>query len=283
METRSNGLASSHYFEMDSQIVGDRFRIDVGWPLGANVPDKPLRVVYVMDGNLSFALAHLYCAMQARDLIQPDFERLLVVGVGYPNPEEMSIRRARDLTPENANPPELSAPIAASAKILGLKKAQGGADQFLKFLESELDPVVRANYPTIEGDTGIVGDSFGGLFTFHCFVKQSKLFNRFWLGSPGVFEQHVSQIKVFESLVQGKLDRDIKMFLTWGGLEETGPIDLYRDLAKNTRNLTQILAAHPNPRLTWGHTIYPGHTHTTVAFPAQCEALRFLYGPKPLN
>ena len=44
--------------------------------------------------------------------------------------------------------------------------APGGADKFLAFLEKELDPLIRSRYNAKPGPAGILGDSFGGTFTF---------------------------------------------------------------------------------------------------------------------
>ena len=60
----------------------------------------------------------------------------------------------------------------------------GGADNFLKFIQNELIPVIDANYRVVPGERVMVGYSLGGLFGAYAMFESPELFNRNILISP---------------------------------------------------------------------------------------------------
>jgi predicted alpha/beta superfamily hydrolase len=123
----------------------------------------------------------------------------------------------------------------------------------------------------------ILGDSFGGTFTFYAFLKQSKLFNRYWLGSPGIFTTGTDYVGQFETLLKKQIVHPTKMFLSMGSLEIDGGIDFYQDMGRSFKRLLSALDKAPNDRLKWTSKIYDGYTHTSVVAPALNDALLYLF------
>jgi predicted alpha/beta superfamily hydrolase len=154
----------------------------------------------------------------------------------------------------------------------------GGADKFLAFLEGELDPFIRSKYNTTNKPAGILGGSFGGTFTFYAFLKQSRLFDRFWLGSPGILTTDTDYVAKFAALLKGKLAHPSKMFLSLGSRELNGGLDLYEDVGRNFTRLVSALNRTPNDRLDWTSKIYDGRTHTSGFAPSLTDALLYLFG-----
>ena len=157
--------------------------------------------------------------------------------------------------------------------------APGGADKFLGFLEKELDPLIRSRYSVKPGPAGILGDSFGGTFTFYAFLKQSPLFHKYWLGSPGIFTTDTDYLAQIDTVVAGTLVHETRMFLSSGELEAHGGVSFYEDMGRKFDQLVGVLDQRRNGRLTYRAKRYPGHTHTTVLAPAINDALLYLYGP----
>jgi predicted alpha/beta superfamily hydrolase len=271
-------VRGSEAFELESKAVGDTMAVGVWQPdpafLGARgvASGGPLDLVYVLDGSWALGVAATICNLQLVDLVRPGFPPLLLVGVDYP--EGRPNARSRDYTMKDSVPKAMAAQLAASPST-----APGGADEFLNFLERELDPVIRSRYNVTSGPAGILGDSFGGTFTFHAFLRQSPLFSRYWLGSPGLFTTDTDYIGQVEKVVAGRLAHDTRMFLSFGELEATGGVALYEDMGRNFSRLVGVLEQRSNPRLTYRSKRYPGHTHTTVLAPAINDALLYLYGP----
>ena len=271
-------VRGSEAFELESKEVGDTMAVGVCQPdpqllafRGLAAGEK-LDAVYVLDGSWALGIAAAVCTLQLADLVRPGFPPLLLVGVDYP--EGRPNARSRDYTMKDSVPKAMVQAMAANPAT-----APGGADKFLAFLEKELDPLIRSRYSTKPGPAGILGDSFGGTFTFHAFLKQSPLFNKYWLGSPGLFTTDTDYIGQVEQVLAGGLVHDTRMFLSSGELEASGGVSLYEEMGRNFARLVGVLDQRRNTRLTYQAKRYPGHTHTTVAAPAINDALLYLYGP----
>ena len=271
-------LRSSDSYTYDSREVEDQFAIGVWSPAeffeaqGLEAGATAMDVVYVLDGSWALGLTASICMLQLFDLVKPGFPPLLLVGVDYPQGAMNS--RSRDYTMSDSVFLGHREYLEASAKT-----RPGGAKKFLRFLENELDPFIRNTYNCTDNPAGILGASFGGTFTFYAFLQQSNVFNRFWLGSPGIFTTNTDYTGQFEELLQGDLVHDTKMYLSFGEAEAGGGIDFYEDMGRNFNRLTSALSRHPNEHLDWDSKIYPGHTHATIVGAAISDALFYLYGP----
>jgi len=271
-------LRGSDGFDLESKAVADTMAVGVWQPdpqllaAGRRSAGDKLDVVYVLDGAWALSMAATTCSLQLVDLIRPGFPPLLLVGVDYP--EGRPNGRSRDYTMKDSVPKAMAQQLAAQPVT-----APGGADRFLTFLEKELDPIIRSRYNVKDAPAGILGDSFGGTFTFYAFLKQSPLFSRYWLGSPGLFTTSTDYLGQLERMIAGRLVHDTRMFLSFGELEATGGVDFYEDMGRNFNRLVELLAKSENERLTYRSKIYPGHTHTTILAPALNDALLYLYGP----
>jgi predicted alpha/beta superfamily hydrolase len=270
-------VRGSDSFQLESKAVGDTFAVGVVPPertvldRGTVKDEGVYQLVYVLDGSWALAMVAGIAMLQLVDLIRPGFPPLLLVGVDYP--EGHANCRSRDYTMVDSVWPAMVPVLEASPDT-----APGGAEKFLAFLEDELDPLIRSRYPVQDGPAGILGDSFGGTFTFYAFLRQTRLFDRYWLGSPGIFTTDTDYVAQFSEVVRGKLVHDTRMYLTFGEEEANGPVDFYADMGRNYRRMLEELAAHPNGQLTYADQLYPGHTHTTVVAPAMNDALLYLYG-----
>lgn len=268
-------LRDTESFEYHSKAVGDKMAVGVwsppkGLPGGALADEKPLDVVYVLDGSWALGIAATICMLQYVDLIHPGFAPVLLVGVDYPVGRPNA--RTRDYTMADQVPSSMREKFSTTPET-----TPGGADKFLAFLEEELDPFIRSKYNTTQRPAGILGDSFGGTFTFYAFLRQSKLFDRYWLGSPGIFTNNTDYVAQFETLLKGKLAHPTKMFVSCGSREINGGVALYEEVGRNYNRLVSALNRTPNDKLVWASKIYDGHTHTSVVAPALSDALLYLF------
>ncbi len=274
-------VRSSEYFDVESQAIGDTMAVGVWSPPPHPMlpPDEsPLQLVYVLDGSFALGLAAACCQLQAVDLVRPGFPRLLLVGLDYR--EDKLNARTRDYTPAGAVPESLMemtrqyCPDGVPPEML-----PGGAEQFLRFMTDELDPLIRGKYHVADGPAGILGDSYGGSFVNYAFIRQSPLFDRYWFGSPGIFTTDADLAGQFIETARGRLIHDTKMFLSMGALEMKGGVPFYEDMGRQFSRMTSALETNPNDQLTFRSKIYSDHTHTTVVLPAINDAICYLYGP----
>ncbi len=259
-----------------SKSVGDTMAVGVWQPpkrfLDAREnPEAPLDVLYVLDASWAFGVSSTVCMLALADSIRPGFPPLMLVGVDYAVGDVNA--RSRDYTMPSSIPQDMAKKFASSPKT-----AIGGAEKFLAFLEGELDPFIRSNYNTTNNRAGLLGDSFGGTFAFYAFLNQSKLFDRYWIGSPGIFPTESDYAEQFEVLIASKLRHDAKMFLSLGSKEANGGVNIYEQTGRFYNQIVGSLNRFPNKQLTWAAKTYAGHTHTSVVIPAMSDALLYLYG-----
>ena len=268
-------LRNSEGFVFHSKHVGDSLAVGVWQPPELfmqmiQAAGKPLDLVYLVDGSFALGQAAGIAGLQYADALKPGFPPLLLVGIDYlvdkPNARTRDYTHtdlAVKLTPGETTP----------------ENTIGGADSFLRFLEEELDPMIRSKYNVTHEPAGILGDSYGGTFTFHAFRRQSKLFNKYFLGSPGLFTTGVDYLGEIAQLLEGELVHDTRMYLTFGGMEMNGGYPTYEDMGRNYNKLVSILTKANNPQLEFLSKIYANHTHTTIVVPAYNDAMLYLYGP----
>src|SRR6185503_14410027 len=143
-----------------SAVLGEDRIILVRTPAGYETNKVSYPVLYMTDGD-----AHMgHTASTIEFLTQNGrISDLIVVGV-------TNTDRTRDLTPAkstNKNPAgELQFPTS------------GGADNFLKFFETELIPEIEKTY-RVQPYRIFAGHSLGGLFAIHAMISKPKLFNSY--------------------------------------------------------------------------------------------------------
>ena len=122
-----------------------------------------------------------------------------------------------------------------------------------------------------------MGASFGGLFTFYAFLKRAKLFDRFWMGSPGVFDIGEQYLDHLPEVLKSGIERDTRVYLSLGALEETAEFEPYRLLSKSYHRIVALFEQYKQENLTVKAALFDDETHTSVLGLAFTRALRFLY------
>ena len=263
-------------FEMYSSSVGDRFLIQVALPVSYSGADQRYPLVYTLDAHTMFGTASEAAWLMARDLVAPGHPEVLLVGIGYPDPLMGSLLRVRDLTPVGSVPPYFE---KTYIEQYGVAAESGGADNYIQFIQEELDPVIRERYRTSGDTAGVMGASFGGLFTFYAFLKRTKLFDRFWMGSPGVFDIGEQYLDDLPKVLQSGIQRDTRVHLSLGALEETAEFEPYRLLSKNYHRIVAYFEQHEQDNLSVKAERFEYETHASLLGLAFTRALRFLYPP----
>lgn len=156
---------NSNTFSFYSSSVEDSFKIYVSEPDNYSESGLNYPVLYVLDGDISFGMA----ASISRYLeVGNNIPQFIIVGIGYGTIEkDEGNHRRRDYSPTK---------IANDVNT-------GGADNFLKFLGSELIPFIDSNYKTEKENCTIYGYSLAGLFCFYNLFKQPDLFDNYIIGS----------------------------------------------------------------------------------------------------
>ena len=275
------GLPGAVRFELESDHVGDRFTISVFCPdlsrtlMPQDGLPEQFRVMYVTDADTMFPAAWSavgLCGMAALDADKP-FEPLILVGVGYgtDDPDEWIKTRARDFTPAGT-------PLTQEAiQVLGSDIVQGRADRFLRFLEEELDPVIRREFPVVDARAGLFGHSYGGLFASYALLSRSPAFDRYLIGSPGNIFPEPLILDLEERCFASGKQLDASVYITLGSLERSSIFASFGYIAETYDKLVARL----NERAYEGFRLiareYPDESHISSAPLCLQDGLRLLY------
>ncbi|MEM1133529.1 MAG: alpha/beta hydrolase-fold protein [Pseudomonadota bacterium] len=272
----SVSIADSEALEIFSNEVGDRFSVSVWRDVqfskltGTYDPNQTHDVVYALDGKWMLPIAAQVALSELIDPASQGFPRLLIVGIDYI--EGTPNARLRDYMPANAIPEQYRLIPQTTPET-----TPGGAAQFLKFLENELDPLIRAKYKTTDKPAALLGDSAGGAFGAYAFTQQTELFDRYWLGSPGIYKTQEDYLGQFAATLEKELVHDTRIFISLGELEMHSPIESFRALGRSYADMVGSLRSTSNSALSWEDKIYPDKTHLSVVLPALQDAMLYLF------
>jgi len=151
-----------------SEVLGEERIILVRTPPGYDRNGQRYPVLYMTDGD-----AHLGHTASTIEFLSRNGRMPEMIVVAITNTD-----RTRDLTPTNAS---MWRPDGTETKM----PTSGGADKFLKFIETELIPKIEKDYRT-QPYRVFAGHSFGGLFAIHAFLTRPEIFNAYIAVSPSM-------------------------------------------------------------------------------------------------
>ena len=203
--------------KLKSAVLGEERTVLVRTPAGYETNKVSYPVLYMTDGD-----AHMGHTASTIEFLTRNgrISDLIVVGV-------TNTDRTRDLTPvksTNKNPAgELQFPTS------------GGADNFLKFFETELIPEIEKQY-RVQPYRILAGHSLGGLFAIHSMISKPGLFNSYVAVSPSLQWENGEALKRAEDFLAKQKEMKVTLFVSLGN--EPGAIgesfDSFRALLAKT-------------------------------------------------
>ncbi|HKG58712.1 MAG TPA: alpha/beta hydrolase-fold protein [Pyrinomonadaceae bacterium] len=237
-------------FSIKSTVLGEDRIILVRTPVGYETNKVSYPVLYMTDGD-----AHMgHTASTIEFLTQNGrISDLIVVGV-------TNTDRTRDLTPaksSNKNPAgELQFPTS------------GGADNFLKFFETELIPEIEKEY-RVQPYRILAGHSLGGLFAIHAMITKTGLFNSYVAVSPSLQWENDEALKRVENFLKNQKEAKVTLFASIGN--EPGPIGVDFDKLKD------MLAKSNIKGFEWQAERMSDEDHGSVVLRSHYFGLRKVY------
>lgn len=233
--------------------------------------DKTKRypVIYLLDGGSHFhSVTGLLDQLTSNELCP----EMIVVAI-------TNTDRSRDLTPTRS----LKLPDGSEQDWL---KTTGGADNFMKFIETELFPHVERNYPT-EPHRVLIGHSFGGLFAIHTMMNRPELFNSYVAIDPSLWWDNRKLLLQADTFLREKSFDGKTLFVSVANTMPAG-MDTLRvasDTTGNTSHIRSIIQfskrAHAAKKVngmnfTWKY--YDEDSHGSVPLITEYDALRYIFG-----
>lgn len=269
-------ISASERFHIQAEGYAQPFRIDVALPAASVQAGQTLPVIYVLDGNWSFAIA----AQIARALtIGPEaIPPAIIVGIGYAvdgpaafgataalryrdlahGVDEKHITMMREMIPPALWPD--GAPVGKSAR-------------FSRFIEDQLKPFIEARYPVDTSNQTLLGVSLGGLFVLRALFTAPSSFQRYVAISPSIWWNCCELLdEEAQAVARGNLNA--RLFMGVGSDEQAQAPD-----ARMVMNLVEMAArlrrGCPDLKLT--SYIFPEEGHMSVPPAGISRGLRVVF------
>lgn len=200
-------------------------------------------LLYVLDGESQF----VHTATSVRFLTAAgEIPEMIVVGI-------VSTVRVRDFTQTDW----------PAAWVGG-----GGANNFKRFLSTELIPLINDTYRT-DGFRVLSGHSAGGQFVLYCLTSEPSLFKAYIALSPSLdWDGNLPQRSLQKSFTSTP---SLPVFLYVARSDDFG-----RSLA-DYEGLVEVFATMSPREFRWHSQAFPEETHISIPLLAQIDALRHVY------
>lgn len=243
-----------------STVLNEERVVLVRTPTGYETNKLSYPVLYMTDGDAHMGHTASTIDFLVRNGRIPD---LIVVGV-------RNTDRTRDLTPAKSTNRNAAGELQ--------NPTSGGADNFLKFFETELIPEIEKQY-RVQPYRILAGHSLGGLFTIHAMISKPGLFHSFISVSPSLQWENAEALKRAEAFLKNQKEMRATLYVSLGF--EPGGIGESFDKFKEVLSKTSIKG------FEWQAEHMVDEDHGSVVLRSHYAGLRKVYegwqGPRDLQ
>jgi predicted alpha/beta superfamily hydrolase len=234
-----------------SQVLGEERTILVRVPNGyAARTGERFPVLYMTDGDAHIQHTGATVTFLARNARMPE---MIVVGISNTD-------RTRDLSPTHVE----RLPGNPNVRF----PTSGGADKFLKFIETELIPHVESKYRT-QPYRALAGHSLGGLFALHAMITRPELFNSYIAVSPALQWDNYVLIDRAKEFFKTRKEYNRTLFTSLGN--EPGDIGDAFGMFRDELQRQQLKG------FVWEAVRYDDEDHGSVVLRSHYAGLRKIY------
>lgn len=240
-------------FTMQSKVLGQTRRLNVFLPPGYAEGKQRYPVLYLLDGGVKEDFLHIMGIAS----LAADWRGLReFILVGIENFDSKS--RYHDfIFPTTVAEDKKRAPNP------------GGADDFRKFLDTELIPAINKRY-RVTDERVLMGESAAGMFTLETLLRQPSLFNGYVAISPMLWWNNESLSKEAATLLQKRpFPEDRNLYLTIANEGGTMRAGVDRVVA--------ALKSDAPKDMMWVFVPMDHETHATTFHPVALAAVRTLF------
>jgi hypothetical protein len=233
-----------------SSVLGEDRTILVRTPPGYEANKLAYPVLYMTDGD-----AHIAHTASTIEFLARNGRMSELIVVGIPNTD-----RSRDLSPTR--------PKQTGATGAPQFPTAGGADNFLKFIETELIPEIEKRY-RVQPYRVLAGHSLGGLFVIHALLSRPELFNSYVAVSPALQWDNQVVVKRAEDFFKTRRELNAVLYMSIGN--EPGPID------DGFHQLKQVLTKNQVKGFEWEAQQMLDEDHGSVVLRSHYFGMRKIY------
>lgn len=260
--TGSKPFVLGRTVEIPSAILGETRILNIYLPPGYQASDTTrYPVIYLLDGSADEDFIHVAGLLQFNNF--PWVNRVppsILVGIA-------NVDRKRDFT--------FPTTIAEDKNKY---PTTGHSDQFIAFIEKELQPYIDKQYRT-NASKMLIGQSLGGLLASEILLKHTRLFNQYVIISPSLWWDDTSLLRYTGQNLRDTLLPSTSIYIGVGKEGET-PTGKAHLMEEDAQILADQIKHFTNRRLTVFFDYLPEENHATVAYQALYNAFKMIY-PKP--
>ena len=238
--------------KINSAVLGEERTILVRVPTGYETNKQRYPVIYMTDGNAHIGHTSSTVEFLARN---GRMSEMIVVGI-------VNTDRTRDLSPTH-----VKTTVAGGGTALQFPTS-GGADKFIKFIETELIPEIEKRY-RVHPYRILAGHSLGGLFAVHTMLTRPELFHSYIAVSPALQWDNQVAVKRAEDFFKARKEFDATLFMSLG--HEPGPIE------DGFYQLKQILEKNQTKGFEWKAQVLDDEDHGSVVLHSHYLAMRKVF------
>lgn len=256
-------IPATYTFVMRSKQTGLDYHIFVYVPTKP-APVEGYSVLYTVDGNAYFGSIAEAMRLQTRH--PRGLPSGIVVSIGYLTDEPfVSERRFRDLTI-----PDIQSGLRPDGTSW---PCNGGADDLLDFIASELMPEIHNRYPVHHQQQGLFGHSLGGFFTLYTLITRPTLFQTYIAGSPSFWWKNRVLFDLLPALQQRLTDENLQIQLMLAiGTNE------HESMLTDTRLFYEQIKSSPSKSvIRVEHIEFEGEGHMSVLHSIISPMIRFMF------
>jgi predicted alpha/beta superfamily hydrolase len=235
-----------------SRILGQGRTLNVHLPDGYADSTAGYPVIYVLDGSANEDFPHIAGLVQYLDMYDL-LPQSIVVGIA-----NNGRSRYHDFTgPTESDSDKVWVPT------------YGGSAAFIRFLEKEVEPMVRARYRT-SGHGTLIGQSLGGLLAAEVLFTRPELFDDYILVSPSLWWNNGALAAQAEAWVKSHATLAKRVYIA------SAPDD-----AMMQPQIDELVAAfrdHAAAPLQYWYVPFPEESHRTILHRAVYKAFELFNG-----
>lgn len=243
--------------EIYSKELSEKRVLNIYLPAGYNQNDTvKYPVIYLLDGSADEDFIHIVGLVQffSFEWIN-QVPKSIVVGIA-------NVDRKRDFTfPTNIQDDKRKYPTS------------GQSDQFISFIEKELQPFIESSYKTTHEKT-IIGQSLGGLLATEILLKKPILFNKYIIISPSLWWDNGSLLHQKTDALSENSHQQTAIYIGVGK-EGLTPTKIPRVMEVDANLLAEKVKGGKNVKVFFDYL--PQENHGTIMHEAVSNSFKLLY------
>lgn len=239
--------------KINSNVLNEERTIFVSTPENYDNSKDSYPVMYVLDGSES--TIH-YVSGLVNDLSKRALcPKMIIVAIA-------NTKRFRDMTPTKSN-------LNSQGKEVKWGSEYGEADNFLKFIKTELFLFIEKNYRTLPYKI-FSGHSAGGMCVTHAFLSHNNMFNSYIAISPSLWWDSSLFNRIANEKIENMNLKHKHFYFSIG--EKEAPHNV-----GNAHALFRTLTKKSPDELAWTFDYIKNEDHGSQATIALYNGLRFIY------